>query len=458
MATLTSFCSAKITCSALISDNMVIQRNTKVKFWGNGNAGDKITVFTEWNKSKTSSVCKKDGKWDVTVETSEAGGPYVVTISCGSDIITYRNVLLGEVWLCSGQSNMAMTMKGYPDQPIKGSIDFLLDAENEDIRLFTVKSNPSAEPLDNCSGSWHSANPNTVLNFSAVGYMFANQLQHYLKIPIGIICSAHGGTRIEAWMNQDASSQSPSNETNDSGNPFPPQNRAGYLFNGNINPLFNYVIKGVIWYQGESNVSNYIGYAQRMASMVKDWRRGFDLGDLPFYFAEIAPYENSYHVNGAFLREEQLKASKQIPRSGMVSTIDVGEETKVHPAEKQSIAKRLSYYALSEIYGYTDIACKTPTFKTMNVVNDSIICLTFDHADNGLSTFGKRVKCIDVAGSDKIFYPASLTIRDKKVWVSSLYIKNPVAVRYGFRSYPKTEGYLYNTEGLPVPSFRTDNW
>ena len=453
-----SFCSARITCSALISDNMVMQRNTDVKFWGNGNDGDKITVFTEWNKSKTTTVCTKEGKWSVTVKTTDAGGPYNVAVSSGYEIITYRNVLLGEVWLCSGQSNMGMIMKGYPDQPINGSNDFLADADNDNIRFFIEKSNPSPILVDTCSGKWQIANSITVANFSAVGYLFAKQLQQKLKVPVGMVYTAFGGTRIEAWMSTEANAAHPSKEMDENNKPFNVQNKPAYIYNGNIYPLVNYVIKGAIWYQGESNVRNYSVYADQMASMVKNWRKDFGVGDFPFYFAEIAPYANGYNVNSALLRAEQVKAINLIPNSGMVSTIDVGEETKIHPAEKATVAKRLSYYALSEVYGHTGIACKTPTYRTMSVQNDSVVCLYFDNIKYGLSTFGKTVDCMEIAGADKVFYPADITIKDKKVMVNSPKVKKPVAVRYAFSSFPKTRGYLYNTEGLPVPSFRTDDW
>ena len=437
---------------------MVLQRNSSVKFWGTANAGDKITIFTEWNNSKTTTTCSKDGKWILSLKTANAGGPYIVAISSGIEIITYRNVLLGEVWLCSGQSNMGMIMKGYPDQPINGSNDFIADADNENIRLFIEKSNPSPVLIDICNGNWQVANSTTVANFSAVAYLFGKLLYQKLNIPVGLIYTAYGGTRIESWMSKEANVAHPSNEMDENNKPFNVQNRVAHLYNGNIYPLSNYTIKGAIWYQGESNVRNYAGYADQMPSLVTNWRNVFGLGDFPFYFVEIAPYANSYNVNSALLRAEQSKATALINNSGMVSTIDVGEETKIHPAEKATIAKRLSYYALSEVYGYTGIACKTPTYRIMSVVNDSVVSLYFDNAKNGLSEFGKAVDCMEIAGADKVFYPADITIKDKKVLVFSTKVKKPVAVRYGFTSFPKTQGYLYNTEGLPVPSFRTDDW
>jgi sialate O-acetylesterase len=453
-----SFCNAKIICCALISDNMVLQRNATVKFWGSGNAGDKITVFTEWNNAKTATVCGNDGKWNVSLQTTDAGGPYTVAVSSKSEIITFRNILLGEVWLCSGQSNMGMIMKGYPDQPINGSNDFLADADNDNIRFFIEKSNPSPVLVDTCNGKWQIASSTSVANFSALAYLFAKQLQQKLKVPVGMVYTAFGGTRIEAWMSAEANAANQSKELDENNKPFNLQNRTAHLYNGNIYPLINYVIKGAIWYQGESNVRNYPGYANQMASMVKNWRKDFGVGDFPFYYVEIAPYSNGYNVNSALLRAEQVKALNLIPNSGMVSTIDVGEETKIHPAEKATVAKRLSYYALSEVYGHTGIACKTPTYRTMSVQNDSVVCLYFDNIKYGLSTFGKTVDCMEIAGSDKIFYPADISIKDKKVMVNSPKVKKPVAVRYGYSSFPKTRGYLYNTEGLPVPSFRTDEW
>jgi sialate O-acetylesterase len=353
---------------------------------------------------------------------------------------------------------MGMIMKGYPDQPINGSNDFLADADNENIRFFIEKSNPSPVLVDTCNGSWQIASSTTVANFSAVAYLFGKSLYKKLNIPVGLIYTAFGGTRIESWMSADANATHPSNEMDENNKPFNVQNRVAHLYNGNIYPLSNYTIKGAIWYQGESNVRSYTGYANQMSSLVTNWRNVFGLGDFPFYYVEIAPYANWYNVNSALLRAEQTKAIKLITNSGMVCAIDIGEESKIHPAEKSTIAKRLSYYALSDVYGYTGIACKTPTYRTMSVVNDSMVSLYFDNAKNGLSTFGKAVDCMEIAGADKVFYLADISIKDKKVLVYSSKVKTPVAVRYGFASFPKTRGYLYNTEGLPVPSFRTDDW
>jgi sialate O-acetylesterase len=226
-----------------------------------------------------------------------------------------------------------------------------------------------------------------------------------------------------------------------------------------ILPIINYTIKGAIWYQGESNKGNYNDYAALQASMVANWRKSFGVGEFPFYFVQIAPYSygNNKAFDSALQRDEQLKSMSLIPNSGMVTTLDIGEEKSIHPSEKAIVAKRLAYWAFSQAYGFKGISYQSPTYKDL-IVKDDIAVVSFDNAETGLSSFGKEVECFEVAGEDSIFYPAKMTINKKQVRVWSSQVKNPVAVRYGFCNFPKTAGYLYSTAGLPVPSFRTDNW
>ena len=239
-----------------------------------------------------------------------------------------------------------------------------------------------------------------------------------------------------------------------------PQNRAAQLFNGMIAPLLNYTIKGAIWYQGESNIGNYKDYAALQGGMVKDWRSRFGVGEFPFYYVQIAPfwyYKNTPELYSALQRDEQLKAMSIIPNSGMVCTLDIGDEKCIHPAEKQTVGKRLALWALAETYNLKGFSFKSPTYKSMSV-KDSVAIISFSDAPHGLTTFGKRVDCFEIAGSDSVFYPARIEIKNQQALISSPKIKSPMAVRYAFCNFPKTEGYLYNTAGLPVPSFRSDSW
>jgi len=229
------------------------------------------------------------------------------------------------------------------------------------------------------------------------------------------------------------------------------------LFNGMIAPLLNYTIKGAIWYQGESNVDHYKGYSDLIQAMVKGWRNQFGQGIFPFYYVQIAPYNYGTENNSAFLREEQSKAMGLIPNSGMITTIDLGEKNCVHPAEKNIVAKRLSWWAIAETYGIKGIPYKSPVHHSQEV-KDTMIIISFDNAEQGITTFGRKLESLEIAGIDRIFYSANVLISDKKLIVWNPKVNNPVAVRYAFSNFPKGDGFLYNLTGLPVSSFRTDNW
>ena len=451
---------AQLKIASLISDNMVLQRNTDVKLWGKAKAGDKLTIITSWNKTKTKVTANNSGNWMIKVKTIDAGGPYTIEVSSKDEKIIIKNILLGEVWLCSGQSNMEMPIAGFKDQPINGSNDVLVEADNSNIRLFTVKNQWSKKQIDTCNGSWVEANAETVEKFSAVAYFYAKQLENKLKVPIGVICSAWGGARIESWMSEEAISHFPVDLKLTSSDTLKPQYHAYYLYNGMIASLLNFRFKGAIWYQGEANVPNYQDYAALLAGMVNNWRKDFDQGEFSFYYVQIAPYfyGNSKGISSALLRDAQLNAQSLISNAGMVSSVDLGEEKVIHIAEKLTIAKRLSYWAFSETYGFKGIHFKSPTYKSITI-KDSVAYLNFDNTVNGLTSFGKEIESFEIAGEDKIFYPAKITTnRNDQVLVSSSKVKVPVAVRYNFYNFSQTKGFLYNTAGLPVPSFRTDNW
>lgn len=459
----TAFFSLKseIKIASVLGSNMVLQRNTDVTIWGNAAPNEKLTITTSWNKAKVTTLADNSGKWEVKVKTTEAGGPYNILVKTANEKVLLENILLGEVWVCSGQSNMEMPVEGYPYQPVTGSNEALMHAQNSNIRLFTVKKAPSTVPLDTCIGSWREANAESVRKFSAVGYFYAKILQQQLGVPVGMICSSYGGSRIEAWMSEKALAKFPVPLKSSSLAPTE-QNRPSRLFNGMINPILNYTFKGVIWYQGESNRVNHPYYADLLTTMVSDWRAGFKNGDFPFYYVQIAPfsYGNRNELSSAFLREQQLKALSTIPNAGMVTTLDIGTEQWNHPPEKQKVAERLSYWAMAETYGMKGLSYKSPVFKSFKV-KDSIVTLSFDHAELGITAFNKSVDCFEIAGADSVFYPAKMAQLNnelRSVQISSSKVKTPVAIRYGFCNFPKTEGYLYGLSGLPVSSFRSDNW
>lgn len=452
---------AEITVASVLGNSMVLQRNTEVKLWGKTNPGESLVVVTGWNRLKTKTVANDKGEWLVKVMTAEAGGPYTITIASKNDKKIIDDVLLGEVWLCSGQSNMEEPIKGYPNQPINGSSEFLMDADNNNIRLFKVLKNLVAAPQDSCGGSWKIASAESVAEFSAIGYLYAKLLQQKLQVPVGIICSSFGGSSIEAWMNDESIAEFPEVLKNATQEMIKPHHRASYLYNGMIAPVTNYSIRGVLWYQGEANINNYNEYPFLQASMVESWRKIFGNGQFPFYYVQIAPYAygNSKSIRSALQRDAQFKSLSLIPNSGMVSTIDVGNEFEIHPPEKFTVAKRLFALALSNTYGYKGIPNKSPSFKSI-LIKDSAAVVSFYDAPLGLTSYGKSVDCFEIAGEDRVFYPAKMKLISytEGIQVWSPDVKNPVAVRYGYCNYPKTEGYLYNTAGLPVLSFRTDNW
>jgi sialate O-acetylesterase len=450
---------SQIKVATALGDNMVLQRNSEIKIWGKAKPGEKLSVKADWVASPVSAVANDKGDWLVKFKTKEAGGPYSIAISSAKEKVFLKNILLGEVWLCSGQSNMEMPMAGFGDSPIIGANDFLLDAENDNIRLYRLNKAVSATPVDTCTGKWSVASAETASGFSAVGYLYARLLQQKLKVPVGVICSSWGGSRIEAWMNHETITPFAEAYTQTTQAKTPAHHRASNLYNGMISPIINYNIKGAIWYQGESNIGNYKDYAALQAAMVANWRKDFGVGEFPFYFVQIAPYwyNNSKAINSALQRDEQLKAQSLILNSGMACTLDIGEEKNIHPAEKFVVAKRLALWAFAENYGVKGINYKSPSFTGM-VVKDTLAILSFDNVALGLSTYGKEVNCFEIAGSDSVFYPAKLAIKAKQANVWSPKVKAPVAVRYAFSNFPVTNGYLYNTAGLPVPSFRTDNW
>ena len=450
---------AKIKVASLLTDNMVLQRNSEVKLWGKADPNQKLNIQVDWNNDKITTVANEKGEWLVKVKTTEAGGPYSLSIISGKEKVLLQNILLGEVWLCSGQSNMEIPVIGYGDQPVNGSTDALLTAGNNNLRLYTVGKLSIATPQDTCKGSWSVATAESVSKFSAVGYFFARILQQSLNIPVGIITSNWGGSRIEAWMKNDVITGFADAYKQTIQEKMQPNQRASKLYNGMIAPIVNYNIKGAIWYQGESNIINYQDYTALQEAMVKSWRTDFGVGDFPFYFVQIAPhiYGNSKANNSAFQREAQYNSMALIPNSGMVATVDIGEEKCIHPAEKLTISKRLALWALSETYNVKGLPYKSPAYKSMQV-KDSVVVISFENATNGLTTFGKTVECFEVAGLDSIFYPAKLNINQKQARVYSPKVKVPVAVRYNFCNFSPTNGFLYNTAGLPVLPFRTDNW
>ncbi len=448
----------KIKLPAIISDNMVLQQQSTVPLWGEATANHAVTVTTSWNNKKYTVRSDGSGAWRVEIQTPKAGGPYDITFNDESEL-TLTNILVGEVWVCSGQSNMGMPMNGYANQPVLHSNEILMHANDPQLRVFQVARKISNTPLDDCGGTWQLSNPESVSTFSAVGFQFAKELQELLDVPVGIIEATWGGTPIKAWT--DENSLQPFTQLNippadNSVEPSP--DTATCLFNGMISPVVGYGIKGFLWYQGEEDTRFPYLYKEVMTAMVKGWRNLWGRGNLPFYYVQIAPC--SYHKNQkdsvALLREAQAQAMKVIPHTGMVVSMDVGMKQTIHPPDKTTIAKRLLYWALGDTYNWEGIAYQSPIFESMQI-KDHSVTVSFTHTSLGLTSHFEKIKGFELAGQDKVFYPAEVEVkRGGQVVLHSDQVSDPVAVRYLFKDW--AEGNLYNTRGLPVAPFRTDDW
>lgn len=447
---------AEIKLPSVFCNNMVLQQQTEAAIWGKADKNASVKVNTSWNNKSYSTKASSDGSWKIKVQTPKAGGPYEITISDGKTL-KLKNVLIGEVWVCSGQSNMEMPMKGYRNQPILGSSDAIALSSNPNIRLFTVKKATSLEPLTDFTGDWKLCEPENVYEFSATAYYYGLMLNKALNVPIGLINTSWGGTRIEPWISELGCKnfdwvKLPEKKPVENLSPQTPT----VLFNAMINPIVGYGIRGGIWYQGESNRNEPQYYQKLMPGLIENWRSVWGIGEFPFYFVQIAPFDyGPGGLNSAYLREAQLKASTAIGNIGMACIMDLGEKDCIHPANKELGSKRLALLALAQTYGIKGIANMSPVLKEMKVA-EGVVKLTFENAPNGLTSYGKELTCFEVAGANKRFFPAKAFITGAGITVFSPSVAEPVAVRYAFKDF--IVGDLFSTDGLPVSSFRTDEW
>lgn len=486
----------------VFSDNMVLQRERPIPVWGRAGAGDEITVTLGEASASTRADAK--GRWSVNLPAMPAGGPHTLTVK-GKNQTTFKNVLIGEVWVCSGQSNMAWSLSRTRDADAE-----IAAANHPNLRLFSVKLKTAPMPLDDVEGGpWQVCTPETAKSFSAVGYFYGRELQSKLDVPIGLINTSWGGTGIEPWTPPVGFAAIPAVQqffdqiehadreyagalsayltqrvewVNTARNvkldaadrlaapPVLPDHPFTYggnglptvIYNAMVAPLVPYAIAGAIWYQGENNCVRNDGllYIEKMKALIQGWRAVWDQGEFPFYYVQLAPWEYGAKYPGSperlpLIWEAQFK-TLAFPNTGMAVITDVGDIKDIHPANKQDVGRRLALWALAKTYGKADLVYSGPLYKSMRA-DGNRIRLQFDHLGSGLaSRDGKPLTHFQIAGEDKVFVDAVAAIESSEIIVSSDRVKKPVAVRFGWHEL--AEPNLTNKEGLPASPFRTDAW
>jgi sialate O-acetylesterase len=486
---ISSLVRADVRLPAILSDNMALQQQADVSFWGWASPGEKIVVEPSWDKTEIHAEANPEGRWTCRLNTPKASGPYTVTIK-GNNTLTIKNVMIGEVWLASGQSNMAMTLDRCTGSAY-GAEEDIANSANQSIRFFKVGAKASDELLDDVWGKWVECGPETVKHFSAAGYYFAREINSQTGYPVGIICSAFGGTPAQAWTRIEYIEQDDTLnpmievynrrlydweracfQAEKENNPKPeqppqtlPQHKPASLYNAMIAPVKNVRIKGVIWYQGENNVDTAYLYRDLFPTMIKNWRCDFNNYDMPFYFVQLAnftkespeedikPYRGQ--PRGGYwpeLREAQFMTNA-LENTGMAVAIDIGETNDIHPKNKKAVGQRLALWALANDYG-KQIEYSGPLYEGYQIEGDKIR-LFFDHA-RGLTFKEGKTAGFAIAGPDKKFVWADAKIEDSTVLVYNADVNEPVAVRYAWDADPDSS--LYNQAGLPASPFRTDDW
>jgi len=488
---------ADVRLPALIGPNMVLQRDVQLPVWGWADAGEKVVVKIASQKKSTQTG--PDGKWKLTLSPMKAGGPHHMVIS-GKNTIRINNILVGEIWICSGQSNMALALNSAETGKEEAK-----KANYPNIRFFTVPRNYARQPLSDIRSRWLVCSPKYAPRFSAVGYFFARELHNELKIPIGMIQAAVGSSRIDAWMPPEAFKPFPQlkgvlKEISDANathkknvlaaleaiekwlplarkalngeEPIPSKplwpthplaglKRPTGLYYGMLHPLAPFAIRGAIWYQGESNRVDGMLYFVKMKALIQHWRSLWNRGVFPFYYVQIAPYRYFKHrseiTNPYFLPKlwEAQTEALSVPNTGMAVTTDITTLGNIHPPNKRDVGKRLALWALARDYGRGGLVFSGPLYRSMKTEGDKII-LRFDHVGSGLkSRDGKGLTWFEIAGGDKKYVKALAKIVGDTIVVTSEKIRAPVGVRFGW--HEEAQPNLCNREGLPASPFRTDN-
>lgn len=521
---------ADVVLAPLFTDHAVLQRDKPLPIWGRADAGEKITVT--FHGQTSAATAAEDGRWIALLEPLAADPVGTALVVTGKNTVTLSDILIGEVWLCSGQSNMEFTVEARPgtwqaNSRVNHAAEEISASNFPLIRHVRIEQTVATTPADSVKTSgWDVASPGTVGAFTAVGYFFARDLFQKLGVPIGLIHSSWGGTPVESWMSPAAIASSPdfaviaarwtqnladypankakfdadiaawtaaettaraatpatapataAKSVKASAKPTPPTPLAAFLkanpkpraprgagdpwtpaglFNGMINPLLPYALRGAIWYQGESNADHAAEYHAQFSAMITAWRAHFGQGDFPFYWVSLANYKNAGDKTArtyAFLREAQTQ-TLTLPNTGQALAIDIGNPDDIHPTNKQDVGRRLALLAKSRVYGVTG-ADTGPTFAHA-AREGSALRVTFTHAGDGLVAHDRPAQALEIAGADRVFHPATAKIVRDTLLVSAPEVKEPVAVRYAWTNAPLAN--LYNGSGLPAVPFRSDNW
>lgn len=448
----------KLALASIFSDHMVLQRDIMAPIWGTAKPGAEVTV--QLGKEEKSTEADESGRWQVEVGPLEPGAPLELSVTAGDEELTLTDILVGDVWIASGQSNM--------EWPVGASLNpdsEIATADWPEIRIIDVPNVPSDEPLDSFeSAGWQPCKPETIKSFSAVAYFFGRHLHKELNVPIGLIGCNWGGTPMEAWTSREALESSDTFKPIVEAAAAPPKDDAeadqrrkmaahqpSALFNGMLSAVIPYGIRGAIWYQGESNAGRHAEYAELSKLMVSDWRNRWGQGDFTFLLVQLASFDPGGDVNQnwPYLREAQLQ-TLELPKTGMAVATDIGDRTDIHPRNKQEVGRRLALAALAIAHG-KDLVYSGPIYREMAVA-DATARLSFDHIGGGLKAEGD-LKGFEIVGPDGKWTPAKAAIDGAQVVVSADGVSEPKAVRYNWTGFP--DGNLFNADGLPASPFRT---
>lgn len=445
---------AELRLPHIFSEHMVLQRERSIPIWGWATEG--ANVEARLGDTTVKAVADKEGVWRLRFPARSHGGPLAFTVKSDKDegTIAFQDVWVGEVWLCSGQSNMEwpVSMSAEPEKTIE-------NADHSQIRLFMVPKKASTEPQSDCEAIWNICSPQSVAGFSAVGYHFALKIADETGLPVGMIGSYWGGTRGEAWVSRESLKDRPFflPLLNYQAPPESPHNAACSLFNGMLAPVAPYAIRGALWYQGESNIGRAEQYARLLPALIADWRFHWAQGDFPFYYAQLAPYSyGGQDPTGYAELCDAQRVTLSVPNTGMAVTNDIGNLKDIHPADKKSVGERLALWALCKDYGNPEVVPSGPLYRSCSM-DGGEARIHFDHTAGGLKTRDDKPPTdFQIAGKDRRFQAADARIEGETVIVSSPNVPAPVAVRFAW--HESAQPNLMNAKNLPASAFRTDDF